>query len=68
MYRIFRVRKNTLGLKVATILDTVAEDSMWYFLLVFSSHFTLVMTLNLARVSATNLLSELQLITSTVYL
>ena len=53
IYRIIRVRKNALGHKFATILDTVAEDSTWYFLLVFSAHFTLVMTLNLARVSAT---------------
>ena len=66
IYRIIRVRKNALGHKFATILDTVAEDSMWYFLLVFSAHFTLVMTLNLARVSATVSHPGLQLILSTV--
>jgi len=49
IYWNFWVRKNGLRHKFATILDTVAEDSMWYFLLVFFSHFTLVMTMNLGR-------------------
>ena len=34
------------------ILDTITEDAMWYFLVIFTSHVVLVLTLNLARVSA----------------
>ena len=39
--------------KIPTILRTVAEDAMLYFLFIFTAHFVLEMTLNLARVSAT---------------
>ena len=67
VYWTFWVRKNGLRHKFATILDTVAEDSMWYFLLVFFSHFALVMTMNLGRVSATIFHSGLWLIASTAY-
>jgi hypothetical protein len=41
------------GLRVPTIMGTIAEDATWYFLVIFTSHFVLVMTLNLGRVSAT---------------
>ncbi|KAF9789639.1 hypothetical protein BJ322DRAFT_549293 [Thelephora terrestris] len=53
---------------VATILDTIAEDSTWYFLLIFSSHFALVMTLNFGRVSVPLSLTELQLTVTISYL
>ena len=45
-------RSKATGLKVRLILDIIAEDAMWYFLVIFSSHFVLVLTLNFARVSA----------------
>ena len=34
-------------------MGTVAEDAVWYFLVIFTSHFVLGMTLLLGRVSAT---------------
>jgi hypothetical protein len=40
------------GLKVPRILRTIAEDSTWYFLVIFTSTFVLLMTLTLGRVSA----------------
>ena len=43
----WRVRFN-----VRMILDTIAVDATWYFIVIFSSHLVLVLTLNLARVSA----------------
>ena len=39
------------GSKIPTIMDTIAEDATRYFLVIFTSHFVLVMTLNLGRVS-----------------
>ena len=41
------------GLGVTTLLDTIAKDATWYFMVIFTSHFVLVMTLNLGRVSVT---------------
>ena len=35
------------------LLETIAEDATLYFLVIFSSHFVLEMTLTLGRVSAT---------------
>ena len=40
------------GIRVATLLDTIAKDATWYFMVIFTSHFVLVMCLNLGRVSA----------------
>ena len=40
-------------LRVPTIMGAVAEDALWYFLVIFTSHFVLEMTLLLGRVSAT---------------
>ena len=40
-------------LRIPTIMGTVAEDAVWYFLVIFTSHFVLEMTLLLGRVSAT---------------
>lgn len=64
---VFRARKSRVqGLNFPTILDTIAEDSMRYFMVIFSAHFVLVMTLNLGRVSVTvSQLSGLQLMTPT---
>ena len=47
----FAKRTKTAGLKIPTILGTIAEDATRYFLVIFTSHFVLVMTLNLGRVS-----------------
>ena len=48
------------GLKVPTILGTIAEDATRYFLVIFTSHFVLEMFLIFARVSATVPLLGLQ--------
>jgi hypothetical protein len=62
MVIIFQARRSRVpGLKVSNILSTIAEDSTRYFIVIFTSHFVLVMTLNLGRVSATVFnISELQ--------
>lgn len=46
-------KTKTRCIHFTTILDTIAEDATWYFMVIFSSHFVLVMTLNLGRVSVT---------------
>jgi hypothetical protein len=52
---VFYTRRSKVpGVKVRTILDTIAEDATRYFLVIFTSHFVFVMTLNLGRVSPTN--------------
>lgn len=57
----FLAARSTIpGLKVPMILRTVAEDATRYFLVIFTSHFVLEMTLGLGRVSTTSSLSELQ--------
>lgn len=38
------------GPMIRTIMDTIAADAMRYFLVIFSAHFVLVMTLNLGPV------------------
>ena len=40
-------------LRIPTIMGTVAEDALWYFLVIFTSHFVLEMTLLLGRVRVT---------------
>ena len=45
-------KSGALKLKVPNILETIAEDAIRYFLVIFSSHFVLEMTLALGRVSA----------------
>ena len=54
------VRSGQNGRKIPTLLRTIAGDAAWYFLVIFSAHLTFVLTLNLARVSATVVPSELQ--------
>lgn len=49
---VFWARKSgASGLKLSTLLDAIAKDSTYYFMVIFTSHFVLVMTLNLGRVS-----------------
>ena len=38
------------GLKIQTLMEAIAADAMRYFMVIFSAHFVLVMTLNLAPV------------------
>ena len=45
-------RSEKQGLKIPTILRTMAEDATRYFLVIFSAHLAFVLTLNLGRVSA----------------
>lgn len=53
-------RWTTPGLKIPTILGTIAEDATRYFLVIFTSHLVLEMTLNLGRVSTAAASPELQ--------
>jgi len=46
-------KSRTADLRVPTVLGTIARDATWYFLVIFSSHLVLEMTLTLGRVSAT---------------
>ena len=39
-------------LGIPTILDTIARDATKYFLVIFTAHFVLVMTLLIARVTS----------------
>jgi hypothetical protein len=41
------------GFKIPRILGVIAEDATRYFLVIFTSHFVLTMTLALGRVSST---------------
>jgi hypothetical protein len=59
-------RSKASGLKVRLVLDIIAEDATWYFLVIFSSHLVLVLTLNLARVSLNVSLPESQSMMTTV--
>jgi len=47
------IRSKALSVKIPTILGTMAEDATRYFLVIFTSHFVLEMTLILGRVSPT---------------
>ena len=55
----FAKRCNKTSLNFQTILGKIAEDATRYFLVIFTSHFVLVMTLNLGRVSTTLSLLDL---------
>ncbi|KAF9786759.1 hypothetical protein BJ322DRAFT_1051819 [Thelephora terrestris] len=47
---VFQARRSKVpGLKVPTILNTIAEDSTRYFMVIFASHFVLLMTLSFGR-------------------
>lgn len=45
-------KTKTPGLRVESILGTIAADAMRYFLVIFTAHFVLILTLNLAPVRA----------------
>ena len=51
MVTLWARKSKARGFRVTTILDTIAKDATWYFMVIFTSHFVLVMTLNLGRVS-----------------
>lgn len=53
-------RSGKQGLRIPTILRTMAEDATRYFLVVFAAHLAFVLTLNLGRVSAAVVLYELR--------
>ena len=46
-------KSGTSNIRGPTLLGTIAQDATWYFLVIFSSHFVLEMTLTLGRVSPT---------------
>ena len=50
----FALRWGVGKLRIPTIMGTIAEDSLRYFLVIFTSHFVLEMTLLLGRVSVTS--------------
>jgi hypothetical protein len=61
LFIIFMANKSkTGGFKFTGILGTIVEDATQYFLVIFTSHFVLEMTLTLGRVSATVSLSGLK--------
>lgn len=47
------IRSKASSVKIPTILGTMAEDATRYFLVIFTSHFVLEMTLILGRVNPT---------------
>lgn len=55
------------GIHVTTILDVIAKDATYYFMVIFTSHLVLVMTLNLARVSGTVFFSYPTVLTHTAW-
>ena len=52
LFIILSAKRSRHGLNIPTVLGTIAQDATRYFLVIFTSHFILVMTLNLGRVSA----------------
>ena len=50
-------RLSATGIKIRSLVETIAVDAVWYFLVIFTSHFVLAMTLYFGRVSATTSLS-----------
>lgn len=55
--RLRTLRTQRRSSSIPNILDTVAGDTATYFLVIFSSHFALVLTLTLVRVCACNVVS-----------
>jgi len=49
MFLAIQSSRRTAGLKIQTLLVTIAEDAMLYFLVIFTSHFVLEMTIILGR-------------------
>jgi len=50
---IYLVRKSKAAGLTINILKTIAEDATWYFLVIFTSHLVLAITLIFGRVSVT---------------
>ena len=50
-------RLRATGIKIQSLMETIAADAVLYFLVIFTSHFVLAMTLYFARVSVTTSLS-----------
>ena len=44
------VRSNVYKVPIPILLKTIAQDATYYFLIIFTSHLTLELTLSLARV------------------
>ena len=51
-------RLRARGIKIQNLVETMAVDAGWYFLVIFTSHLVLAMTLYFGRVSATVSLSR----------
>jgi hypothetical protein len=65
MFFTTRLSRKVRGLRAPTLLEIIAKDATWYFLVIFTAHFALEMTILFGRVSAIVLLSLLQLMTLT---
>ena len=52
------IRLRATGIKFRSLMETIAVDAACYFLVIFTSHFVLAMTLYFGRVSAITSLSE----------
>ena len=50
-------RLKARGIKIQSLMETIAADAVLYFMVIFTSHFVLAMTLYFARVSAITSLS-----------
>ena len=48
---LFARKSRVPGLRFSSLLDTIAEDATWYFLVIFTSHLVFMITLSLGRVS-----------------
>ena len=51
-------RLRARGIKIQNLVETMAVDAGWYFLVIFTSHLVLAMTLYFGRVSVTVSLSR----------
>ena len=49
----FAMKAKEQGLKLPVVSRIIAEGAIWYFLIIFTSHFVFEMTLTLGRVSTT---------------
>lgn len=50
---VLAITSKMAGRKIPSILGTIAEDSTWYFLVIFGSHLAVELTVILGRVSMT---------------
>ena len=54
-------RSQKRGLEIPRILGTIMDDATWYFLVIFTSHFVLIITLLFGRVSVAVIFHGLRL-------